>query len=202
MTRYVEAIQRPTIDGNVLVFFCKDPQFDNDDTTSRHNERDQDDDGNLDSEDPTIQSPKTVTRHPFGAFMTPQPRSRRQPPEALSLARNLFKQVPQNEASIKSEGTLWPESRGARFSVGGGEPRRMLIKMPWRVKDLVVPLRAEQLHHTGDPEGHLQTSANTPRAARQTTPNQTGRTLNDQERKVILLALQSVISLSKYSSSD
>ena len=167
--------------SNVLVFFCKYPQLDDNDTTQRHDERDQDDNRNLDSEDLTTQSPKIATVKPLGAFMTPQPRSRRQL-EALPLARNLFKQ---NEASIKSEGA---ESRGMRFSVGGGEPRRMLIEMPWRVKDLVVPLKAEQLLHTtnlGEPEGHLQTSENTPRAARQTTPKQTGRTLNDQERKVI-----------------
>ena len=193
--------------NNEVIYWSsfKNPQFDDDDMTPRYDEPDQDDDGNLDSEDPTIQSPKTVIKNSLGAFMTPQPRSRRQPLEVLSLARNLSKQVPQNEASIKSEGAVWPESRATRFSVGGGEPRRMLIEMPWRVKDLVVPVKAEQHHHTtylGGPEGHLQTSADTPRAGRQTTPKKTGRTLNDQERKVIVLALQSVIYRSKYASSD
>jgi hypothetical protein len=165
-----------------------------------------DGDRNLEIEDPTAQSPKIAMSKNFGAFLTPQPRSRRQPPEIVSLARNIFDpQDPRNKASIESEGPVMTESKGMRFSVGGGEPRRMLVEMPWRVKDLVIPPKAEQhcdTSYLGELEGHSQTSARTPRASRQVTPKQTRRMLDDQERKVIALALSSVIYCLRNASSD
>lgn len=176
-------------------------QFD-DNKTPRHDERVTtystpqkygDGDRNLENEDTTVQSPKIAMSKNLGAFMTPQPQSRRQPPEIVSLARNLFdSQDSRNEASIESEGSVMTEPKGTTFSVGGGEPRRMLVEMPWRVKDLVIPRKAEQHYHAsylGELEGHSQTSARTPRASRQVTPTQTRRMLDDQERKVIVLAL-------------
>jgi len=71
----------------------------------------------------------------LGSFMTPQPQAR-QP-----LRRNLFPSADtadNDETTSNGTNSLTAPGPG-RYSLGGGEARRVVIQQPWRVKDLVVP---------------------------------------------------------------
>ncbi|KAK2460986.1 hypothetical protein APHAL10511_007456 [Amanita phalloides] len=132
-----------------------------------------------------VQPQQFVTNRKLGAFMTPQPRSKRHLQEASSLRRNLFniQQSPASSQDLKST-----EQGPLRYSIGGGEPRRILVEVPWRVKDLVVPLEKQQdrsAASSGNLVGHLQRSSNMPRVAPPTTPRLAKRLIDDQERKAI-----------------
>ncbi|KAF8628006.1 hypothetical protein AX15_004126 [Amanita polypyramis BW_CC] len=128
----------------------------------------------------------------FGTFMTPQP-SRRLYQGSQPLRRNIFypqKDRNSGKALASLNNSTPTESGSMRYSIGGGEPRRMLVEMPWRVKDLVVPLKAKQRRQvpaTSEPSDPAGVSISAPRMPQYSTPKPGRRLIDEQERKVINL---------------
>lgn len=116
---------------------------DDTDTTEENDE-------NYDKNDTHDNNENKPVRRTLGSFMTPGPK------------RNIF---PTKEAARPSgaEGT-----GPGRYSLGGGEARRVLVEKPWKVKDLVVPLPpapSESNTNVGTPrrESERSTSPTRPR---------------------------------------
>ncbi|KDR76889.1 hypothetical protein GALMADRAFT_417612 [Galerina marginata CBS 339.88] len=110
-------------------------------------EEDEEHDGNGDEDDqeedeedaptplPTMPQ-QTPARRVLGSFMTPQPQAR-QP--AQQPKRDIFPSSATNNAETSTTSTIGPATGPGRYSLGGGEARRVIVQQPWRVRDLVVP---------------------------------------------------------------
>ncbi|KAF9531191.1 hypothetical protein CPB83DRAFT_849529 [Crepidotus variabilis] len=100
----------------------------------------------------------TPTRKTLGAFMTPGPHhpntngTAKDTTNGLPVRRNLFPQAtipPKDSQSQPAAGNSGAPGPG-RFSLGGGEARRVVIEQPWRVRDLVVPMPPMPSTQSGD----------------------------------------------------
>ena len=177
---------------------CKTPKQDECPATSslgdsRSNPEDEKDESR--GEDIQTESHSIGKNRQFGAFMTPQP-SRRLLHDSRPLRRNLIDLQDTGNNGRAPEGlnnSTVTDFGSTRYSIGGGEPRRMLVEMPWRVKDLVVPPKAEQRRQisstseSSDPIDHFNMSLSTPRLAQYSTPKPARKLVDEQERKVITL---------------
>ncbi|KAJ2916203.1 hypothetical protein MD484_g4200, partial [Candolleomyces efflorescens] len=130
---------------------------------SEGNDQDEDED-NQDEEEgdqaaplPAIQTP---ARRTLGSFLTPQ---FKYPQQRGPGSNNLF-----------NRNSPAPASGAGRFSLGGGEPRRVLVEQPWRVKDLVVPVPSEH----GEPPASPGMGVPVPPSPRRAQ-------LSEEERKAI-----------------
>ncbi|PFH53185.1 hypothetical protein AMATHDRAFT_55678 [Amanita thiersii Skay4041] len=123
----------------------------------------------------------------LGAFRTPQPRSTyRQFGQLRSVRRNVFglQTLAQGGPHIDQEivDTRSSAMNATRYSFGVGGPRRILIEEPWRVKDLIVPLKAD------DPPKILDDASDfpiTPRTDPHDTPKTVRPLVDEEERKAI-----------------
>ncbi|KAF8626417.1 hypothetical protein AX17_006583 [Amanita inopinata Kibby_2008] len=117
----------------------------------------------------------------LGAFMTPPPQRRQrqlqQPQSTFSLRPSAYRR----EIGNMSESNVVDDAGRLRYSLGSGEPRRMLVEKPWRVKDLVVPLKTEQSSRTALAD---TTTGDNP-DAKVTTPRSVRKIVNEDERRAI-----------------
>ncbi|TFK32171.1 hypothetical protein BDQ12DRAFT_716574 [Crucibulum laeve] len=133
-------------------------------------------------EEPTplpARSVQTPIRRPLGSFMTPQ--------------------VAQQRTTLFPHAVPQTSQQASRFSLGGGEARRVVVNQPtWKVKDIVVPLKGGDgdVHGTPvsmssiiDRERQESPSRRTLAVAPQSSPIRpvagTRRTLSEDERKAI-----------------
>ncbi|KAF8153324.1 hypothetical protein B0H34DRAFT_100888 [Crassisporium funariophilum] len=125
---------------------------------------------------------QTPIRRNLGSFVTPQARG--QPTRT-----GLF--PPSSIAANSSAAT----AAGGRYSLGGGEARRVVVQQPWRVRDLVVP-SASTANTTADtipngsvsgPDGPTAASLRVRAVEPQQTPMRTPArpALSEEERKAI-----------------
>lgn len=71
--------------------------------------------------------PQTPIRRALGSFMTPQVQAQ--------TRTSLFPRAAEISQPVAAPG---------RYSLGGGEARRVVVEQPWRVKDIVVPPSASK----------------------------------------------------------
>jgi hypothetical protein len=125
----------------------------------------------------------------LGDFRTPQPQSRRQFQKPVGRSLFAFKKEISGDASRVLDDPTSNSPGRARYSIASGEPRRMLVEMPWRVEDLVVPAKSEE-HRVVNPrdithEVHSTESNSQLNIAYSVTPSSARRGLDERERKVI-----------------
>ncbi|KAM6504351.1 hypothetical protein JOM56_001294 [Amanita muscaria] len=125
----------------------------------------------------------------LGDFRTPQPQSRRQFQKPLGRSLFAFKKESSGDASRVLDDPTSNSPGRARYSIASGEPRRMLIEMPWRVEDLVVPAKSEE-HRVVSPrdithEVHSTESNSQLNIAYSVTPSSARRGVDERERKAI-----------------
>ncbi|PPQ85553.1 hypothetical protein CVT25_006723 [Psilocybe cyanescens] len=90
------------------------------------------------------QQQQTPIRRVLGSFMTPQARQPTQQPRKnifpTNAAASSTSHPAESSAPIPASAPApVPAAGPGRYSLGGGEARRVLVQQPWRVKDLVVP---------------------------------------------------------------
>ncbi|KAF9484280.1 hypothetical protein BDN70DRAFT_872776 [Pholiota conissans] len=134
-----------------------------------------------------VRPAQTPIRRALGSFMTPQVHnpSTGQPQRPVFQAGRTSMAPPGVPATASATTEVQPAVAGpGRYSLGGGEARRVIVQQPWRVKDLVLP-PVPGASSTASAASSAMPPPATPAAAPVAAPPRPTPVVTEEERRAI-----------------